>query len=55
MKYMPNVRKAMTPRSAVLFAVALLGTGWAATAYWRRQKNASEEPAATETNDLIGA
>ena len=55
MKYMLNVRKAMTPRSAVLFAVALLGTGWAATAYRRRQKNASKEPAATEKDDLIGA
>ena len=38
MKYLPNVRNAMTPRSAVLLAVALLGTGWAATAYRRRHK-----------------
>ncbi len=37
MKYMPNVRKATTPRFAVLLAVALVGTGWAATAYRRRK------------------
>lgn len=38
MKYLQNVRNAMTTRSAVLFAVALVGTGLAATAYKRRKK-----------------
>ena len=38
MKYLPNVRNTMTPRSAVLLAVALLGTGFAAMAYRRRKK-----------------
>ena len=38
MKYLQNVRNTMTPRSAVLLAVALLGTGFAARAYRRRKK-----------------
>ena len=40
MKYLLSVRKTMTARSAVLLAVgvALIGTGWAAKAYRRRQK-----------------
>ena len=38
MKYLENVRTTMTPRAAVLLAVALLGTGFAARAYRRRQK-----------------
>ena len=38
MKYLENVRTTMTPRSAVLLAVALLGTGFAARAYRRRKK-----------------
>ena len=38
MKYLQNVRNTMAPRSAVLLAVALLGTGFAARAYRRRKK-----------------
>ena len=38
MKYLQNVRNTMAPRSAVLLAVVLLGTGFAARAYRRRKK-----------------
>ena len=38
MKYLENVRTTMTPRAAVLLTVALLGTGFAARAYRRRQR-----------------
>ena len=38
MKYLQNVQNTMRPRSAVLLAVALLGTGFAARAYRRRKK-----------------
>ena len=38
MKYLENVRTTMRPRAAVLLAVALLGTGFAARAYrWRKK------------------
>ena len=40
MKYLRDIRKAMTPRSSLLLAVsvALIGSGLAARAYRRRQK-----------------
>ena len=38
MKYLQNVRNTRTPRSVVLLAVALLGTGFAAAVYRRRKK-----------------
>jgi hypothetical protein len=40
LKHLSDVRKAITPRSSLLLAVVVFGSGFAAAAYRRRRKDA---------------